>query len=273
MRKAFHLLAIATLAATVGLLWSGCKGNTAPEAANARPAPSTAILAAAPTATSPLETNPFTDAIWQKQAWQTLTPTLNARVAAGKTQVASTYDHDNLYFAFVCADSETIHTVEGASAVKPWENDSVEVWLDTSAPKNGTEYIRIGTDCTGNLWHTWYRSAVPPKPLEDGRPDDNFPISQIQGQKMANLAARHYAAPSGVAGWAVVIAVPLKELPKPLQVTATAGDRYRVNIIRNDWATLSGRSDLRQSALSPIYENAQAYSPYRMTELRLLEPQ
>ncbi len=203
--------------------------------------------------------------------------------SAPPTQVACAYDATHLYVAFVCASNDIQADVPNA---KPWENDSVEIWLDTaSAPKTdeqnrpmpshavGCEVFRIVATPAGSAYTYWYRSATPPQPQEDGTPNFAHPIT-MNPVPLSKVPGLKVKIGQGVVNnqpvWTAVVALPLASLPPQLRVKAEPGAHWHANLIRNDWIkTPHGNRDLLQSNFAPVYQSAQAVSPYRMADLVL----
>ena len=232
---------------------------------------------------NPLESSPLVDPLWLKANWSRLVPPLNDNRSAAPTQVACAYDANNLYVAFVCASNEMY---AGVARGKPWENDSVEVWLDTAstpmmdeqgqpmpAHAAGCEVFRIVATPAGGAYTYWYRSATPPQPQEDGTPNFAHPITMnpVALNKVPGLKVKFgNGTLDGQAAWTAVVALPLASLPKPLSTKPQPGAHWHANLIRNDWIkTPEGNRDLVQSNFAPIYQSAQAVSPYRMADLVL----
>jgi len=279
LRKIFILLApgAVALAATIAL-W-GCKEHSAAQAPESLP-PAPVLHAEAAVGDNPLTLELYNSPFWKKAVWSPLVAPLNDTRTAPPTQVACAYDAKNLYVAFVCADSDVFAATPKA---QPWERDSVEVWLDTATPPKseaahptpalraaGCEVFRVIVTPQGQAAAYWYRCAAPPRPREDGTPDFAHPISTIP-RSMPGLQVK---VGSGVVGgqgaWTLILALPLNELPAPLQTRPQAGARWHANLIRNDWIrTPEGKRELAQSNFSPVYPSAQAVSPYRMAELLL----
>ena len=259
----------------------GCKEHSAPASAGATLPPAPVLHAEAVTV-NPLDCNPLTSSLWRRANWSHLVAPINDTRGAPPTQVACAYDATQLYVAFICADNEVYL---GAPAKNPWERDSVELWIDTaavphvdssgrpeSAPRAaGCEVMRVVATPQGEAFTYWYRAASPPKPRDDGSPDFTHPISMISNVQVQGLKVK---AASGVLEgqrvWTAVVALPLAKLPAQMRTHPEAGAHWHANLIRNDWIkTSEGTHDLLQSNFAPVYQSAQAVSPYRMADLVL----
>jgi hypothetical protein len=266
------------LALALAACFSGCKEHSATSSPDTLPpAP---VLHAQPVTASPLDGNPLTNPLWRKANWGRLVSPVNDTRSAPPTEVACSYDANNLYVAFVCASDDIDMTAAGP---RPWEHDSVELWLDTASPTRpdikgfdtpiraaGCEVFRILATPKGEVFTYWYRAAEPPKPREDGSPDYTHPLSMNLAH-IAGLQVRAGTAQlNGQPAWTTVMVLPLNSLPAQLRAAPEPGTHWHANLIRNEWITTQdGKQDLLQSNFSPVYESAQAVSPYRMADLVL----
>ena len=281
LRKTWAPFVAGALAVAIGAALGGCKERSAPASAGATlpPAP---VLHAEPVTANPLGCDPLTAPLWRRANWSHLGSPINDNRGAPPTQVACAYDATNLYVAFICSGND----VETEPAAKnPWEQDSVELWLDTAAvprvdatgqPESlpravGCEVIRVVATPQGQAYTFWYRAASPPKPRDDGSPDFAHPISMIPNIAVQGLKVKAGAGVlDGQHVWTAVVALPLAKLPAQLRAQPEAGAHWHANLIRNDWIqTSAGTRDLLQSNFSPVYQSAQAVSPYRMADLVL----
>jgi hypothetical protein len=277
-RKSRQVLTAGALALALAACFPGCKEHSA--ASSPDTLPPAPVLHAEAVASSPLEGDPLANPLWRKANWGRLVSPVNDTRTTPPTEVACAYDANNLYVAFVCA-SDNIDM--SAAGNRPWEHDSVELWLDTASPAHptakgfdapsraaGCEVFRILATPKGEVFTYWYRSAEPPKPKEDGSPDYTHPLSMNLAH-IAGLQVRSGMTKlNGQAAWTTVLALPLGSLPAQLRAQTEPGTHWHANLIRNEWvATQDGKQDLLQSNFSPVYESAQAVSPYRMADMVL----
>lgn len=265
-------LGLAALAVTLVAAWPGCKENSAP---TPRPAASALPeLHALPAVGDPMLADPLSNPVWRGANWSTLTAPLNDTRTPPTTRTASLYqlptnpqdpkDAGALYIAFVCADPEI--TANAAT-----NEDTVEVWLDTSSALNGTEVFCITATPTGPGATSWYRATLPPAPKDDGAPNLAQPISKIPNYLAPGVMIHTGRGQlDGRAAWTAVFKIPLTALPLPLRTVAKEGARWRANLVRCDWITKTGQQrEMLQSNFSPVYPACQQISPYRMAVLIL----
>ena len=250
------LCSVVLATAVVGL-WTGCKGGTAQGPSNEPHNTTMPVLHVTPSLQDPIAADPLTNPLWKAANWSLLASAPNATPSTPPTRVASLYRDDHLYMAFICSTGET-----------PTQ-DAAEVWLDTSAAQNGTEFFLLTANSTGQISQAWYRSAVPPQPKSDGSPNLAHPISRspnaIPGL-LVNSGHGHY---EGQTVWTAVFDIPLKTLPLPLRTVAKEGTHWRVNLLRTETFQKdpSATAEVHQSNFAPVPESCQQLCPYRMAEL------
>ncbi|MEI8194753.1 MAG: hypothetical protein WCI73_02470 [Phycisphaerae bacterium] len=272
-----QLLAALTLAVACITLFSACKGDSAP-VAKAVPIPASPELRVLPAAADPLTVNPFTGDTWKNAAWLTLGPPLRDARTPPLTRVAAVYGATHLYVAFLCQSPDMPPIANNLAGtpipLNALDQDRAEVWLDTSSAQNGTEVFAIVVTSAGQVQRTWYRSTMPPEPMEDGSPNFQHPMMQIPDYPLPGLDIRNTRGTlQGHPAWATVVAIPFHSLPLPLRVDPAQvkpGSHWKVNLIRADFIKKEGQSrEVLQANLAPVYPSCQQVSPYRMTKLLL----
>ena len=275
----FGGLGLAVLSALLLTGYVGCKGDSAPAPTNGHNASARTVLHVLPTTADPMA-DPLSAPAWRYVHWTTLTPPLNDSHLPPFTRVAALYQNKSLvengrsveagflYVAFVCAAPE-LNAANLSS-----EHDMAEVWLDTSAAQNGTEFFSLSVNPAGQTWRNWYRSSLPPKPKADGSPNLTHPISRMPDYPVPGLLSKvGQGSVNGEKVWTVVLQIPLKGLPLPLrppQALAKEGARWQVNLLRSYWVGKEGQPrELLQANLAPVHRACQGFSPYRMADLLL----
>lgn len=270
----FCTLSVLMLSVASVSLLTGCSGNSAP-ASTGNPADTPIpVVKAEPVEGDPSLSDPTTDPVWLSAQWHTFTHPLNDSRPGQLTRAAMLYDSHHLYVAVVCVDNQIRSSISGSQKVT--DQDSVELWLDTSDEQGerGTELVSIAANSNEATSVTWYRSTVSPKPKADGTPDFSRPISKIVDKEISGLrvhAGRGVL--EGKEAWGVTFAIPLKNLPTPLQTVGKVGATWHVNAIRYDWqVNKAGESNVIVSNLSPVFVGSQQVSSYRMSPLILDAP-
>jgi hypothetical protein len=242
--------------AASGWLWA-CTNNPTPPSPGSTPQGSAPKLTALPASGDPMADGALDLPLWTGTEWTPLRSAMNESRRVSATKVASLYDADKLYIAFV--------GVDGTAAA------STSVWLDTSVAQNGTEVFEIDADAkAGVRGQIWHRCVVPPEAQE--KPDYAWPMTHNPGFKVSGLTVRTgRTTMEGQPAWTVVYAIPVKALPAPLAARMKPGETiWRVNCLRQDVGVgASGAREVVQSNLSPVVAGAQAMMPYRMTSLVL----
>ncbi len=253
-------------------LLQGCSGNSAPASTqNPADTPIPAIKAE-PVEGDPSLADPTTDPVWTSAQWHTFTHPLNDSRPGQLTRVAMLYDNQHLYVAVMCADS---HLIASGANQKLTEQDAVEIWLDTAGEQNdrGTELLAITATSSEASSVTWYRSTMGAKPKPDGTPDFSRPISKIVDKGIPGLKVHSGRGQiNGKDAWGVTFAIPMHNLPMPLQAAAKPGSTWHFNAIRYDWQNAGGEPQMIVSNLSPVFIGSQQVSSYRMSPLLLDVP-
>ena len=250
-------LAAALLLAVAALAGCNGGGSTVGEGPAAGVPMSIRIYAAAG---NPLAASPLSDSAWQSAPWHTLTGALDDPRSGSATRAAMLYDSNNLYVAFICEDEKPL--------------DSVEVWLDSTAERDGKELVCASAKPDGAVTAAWYRNQDPPQPKADGSPDRERSVRRYPDKDIPGLkASSARGVTEGKPVWAVVVKIPLATLPAPLQTQGVVGAKWKLNLLRYDVVEHAGeRPTVIQSNLAPIYRASQALSPYRMAEVELEGP-
>ncbi len=178
------------------------------------------------------------------------------------------YAPNHLYAAFISATSSD-------NTCSP-SDDTAELWLDTSASRDGKEFVSIIVNRLGAVSVTWYRTDVTPQPKDDGTPDFFHPFCIFSHYPVPGLRAKTAPGVSdGHPVWTATLDIPLGSLPIPLQTTAQTGASWRVNLIRtnivrtDDAPNAAPRREILQANFAPVQPGAQSVAPYRMAELTL----
>ena len=205
--------------------------------------------------------------VWTRATWTALSPAIKETRAVPGTRVASVYDADKLYIAFVGVEAD-----KGTS--------STSVWLDTSLAQNGTEVFEIVADASPVTTapvraEVWHRCVVPPEARET--PNFAIPMMHLPNVRVAGLKVQtNVWTLEGKPAWSVVYAIPVQALPEPLRARMKPGETtWRVNLLRQDVTTDAGdpaKREMLQTNLSPVYPGAQAVMPYRMASLVIAAP-
>jgi hypothetical protein len=215
-----------------------------------------------PAAADPMAGDPQSNGQWQGATWHELTGALNDPRSGPGTRAAMLYDAKNLYVAFV-SDNEP----------PAGRDDSVELWLDSSAAGDGRELFSVSVKRDGATSGAWYRAQQAASPKPDGSPDTAHIVNVMQRQVKGLEVASAAGSADGKPVWTVVIKLPLGGLPGPLATQGKVGDHWRVNLLRYDLQTGAGGEPIViQSNLAPIYQASQPLSPYRMAEVVLEAP-
>lgn len=259
-----YSLPMGALLALVGMLcFAGCEGKPTSAAGPEKHVGPPPKVEAAGVDVDLRESIP-TDAVWAKAQWYLLTSPANTSRTTPPVRAAMMFDAETLYVAFV---SDTV-----PPPAAPIGQDVLSVFLDTTAAQDGTEMVQVMVDATGKCSCTWIRMSTPALPKEDGSPEWSHTMDRIPNRPVTGLSARVMpGTEKGSPVWAAVVAIPLKNLPRPLVATAKTGDHWKVNLLRTITTvdTGSGVQQL-QANLSPVYLGGQAVSPYRMAELELV---
>lgn len=252
------LFSVVLATAVVGL-WAGCKGGTAQGPSSESHNTVMPVLHVTPVLQDPIAADPLSNPLWKGASWSVLGAAPNDTPATPATRVASVYWGEFLYVAFICANGELP------------AQDSAEVWLDTSAAQNGTDFFLLSANSTGQIGQAWYRSAIPPQPKKDGSPNLNHPISRIPNCTIPGyMVSSGRGTVEGQSVWTAVFRIPLKTLPLPLRTVAKEGTHWRVNLLRTETFQKDGDAgahEVHQSNFAPVPESCQQLCPYRMAEL------
>ena len=267
-RLSFRLAARLTLAGVVLSIAAGgwllaCTNNPSSPSAGATPEGPIPTLTAFPAAGDPMATD-VDSPLWKTASWTALTPAIKETRHIPNTRVASLYDAEHLYIAFVGAESD--HNLSSAS-----------LWLDISAAQNGTEVYEITADTkshagTASFSQVWHRCVMPPENRDT--PDYALPMSHITTQRVPGLSVRvGQTTLDGQKAWSVVYSIPVAGLPIKLKGGIKPGEsKWKVNLIRQDLAgdpKDASQKEFVQTNLSPVFPGAQAVMPYRMASLVL----
>ncbi len=209
--------------------------------------------------------DPLAGGCWANARWMPLVAPANTERTTAPVTAATLYDSRCLYVAFVS------NNPAGAVAL-----DTVTVFLDTSAARNGSDMLQVTIRNDGLAACSWLRDAEPPlKAHDDGSPDLFHPVSRIPNVPIAGLVAKtSQSIANGTGVWTAVVAIPLASLPTPLRSAPTPGTRWKLNLLRTTVLPDSGNgSEQLQANLSPIFVGSQAVSPYRMADLELTPSQ
>ena len=229
------------------------------------------VMNAIPTATgADVMASPLSNPFWNGTRWYTLNSSDAGQDPAALTKAAVAYDQSNLYVAYICIGS----TPRDDSAAVPadlWRHDCTEIWLDTSQNQNGTNFFEIVVSPNGRTNQVWHSSVTPPQPDRNGDLDLQHPYSMIPWKTAGLKAAAATGTWQGQSAWTLVVQIPLGSLPAPLKTALTAGDRFRINLLRYQWTPGgAGQPDeLTQYNLFPVPTEAQAVAPYLMGRLVL----
>jgi hypothetical protein len=225
--------------------------------------PPTVVASAVPDAAGREElSDPLVGDAWNHAHWWTLSAPANTTRTTLPTRAAILYDSSTLYAAFVSEKAAT-----------PPSRDAVCVYLDSTATGQGagegTEFVRISVDSSGQAACTWLRISIPVEKRADAAPNMAQPVLTIPGVPIKGLEVKvSNATDRRAAVWTAVVAIPLKNLPSPLKTSAAPGMHWKINLLRN--VTRTGEeSEQLQANLSPVYVGAQDLTPYRMAELVL----
>lgn len=253
------LLAFA-LAASAGVaLLSGCKGNSTSAAILEKAVTPPPTMTAAPASGAPALADPLAELPWVVTGFAPFVSPLNTDRSTAPARAAVLYDANTLYVAFVCDTA-------GAAP----DQDTVSVYLDSTAAGDGTNMAQVTIRHTGETHFTWVSSTTPAARRADGTPNFTHPLVLRPDFPVVGLAVKiRDAQDHGHKVWSAVVAIPLRQLPLPLRATAQPGARWKVNLLRTVNTDVAGSKQLLQSNLSPVFVNAQAVSPYRMADLFL----
>jgi hypothetical protein len=228
----------------VGGALVACNGNPAPMKATEGPSAGPAVMRAIAATANPLESDPVSNVVWRNAHWTALSTPDPMRNAAA-TWVATSYDATNLYVGFICGqpvnEGATAPAVPTAAALKPWQRDSVELWLDSSVPEkqNGSELFRIVVANDGSVYTSWMRSTMPEGITSD--PSVQRPMVLLPDYKVPGLkTALGHSTYEGQPVWTAVLAIPLNHLPQPLRNEGAAGKQFHANWVRNNWSVSAG---------------------------------
>jgi len=232
----------------------GCKGNTSAAALPEHPAGTPPVVRAQRTGEPLANIDPLMAPAWQAAQWRTLLPPANSSRSTPPSRAAVLFDSQNLYVAVVCELPSSPE--EG--------RDVVSLYLDPT--NSGRELMQISTDSSGITACSWIRSAVPLEPNADGSPNLDTPLDIRPSTKLSGLVTHVSQGTTGdTQVWAITMSVPAASLP-PLMQRPLSGE-WRFNVVRTVTSTQAGQRHPQQSNLSPVFVNAQAYSPYRMATL------
>jgi hypothetical protein len=196
-------------------------------------------------------------------AWYTLQAPANTSKSTPGVTAAMLYDDNNLYVAFV---SETV-----PPPAAPITQDAVSVFLDSTADQDGKEMVQVSVNSAGQYSCTWIRSSEPAQRKDDGGPDWMHPYASVPNVTVKGLTARTgTGVQNGNPVWTAVVAIPIMNLPMPLQQQPMAGAHWKINLIRSISTKDVGLgTEQLQANLSPVHLGAQVVSPYRMARVLL----
>lgn len=254
------LMGIALAVAACGALLGGCRGNTTAAATVDHRVGAPPEIAALRAEADLTAVDPLAASGWQLAAWYPLQAPANTSHMAPPSRVAIYFDAGKLYVAVIAQSPATTFDT----------HDAISLYLDPLG--QGREVMQITADAAGKMQCTWIRSGTPVQPQADGSPNIASPLDIRPDFQLSGMTCQVRQGMDGDHGaWSVAIALPVASLPAVMRAPLGQGE-WRINVLRTLTVDGSaGQHEQMQSNLSPVYLNAQAFSPYRMAHLKFPE--